>query len=144
LLNSNLIFPFSEIEVNSFEFVDVPDSSFTPQEDDDTTTIDTITQLDHSQSSSSKLTPSWLGNLRPNIQFYDPEIVNYFINKFIQNITPMMPTFQDFGNTLDTLPDLILAMAAVGGLYCPVEGSFRISLALHTDARRLAMSRVSK
>lgn len=54
-----------------------------------------------------------------------------------------MPTFQDLGSTPNELPDLILAMAAVGGLFYPIEGSFRISLALHSDARRMTISRVS-
>ncbi|PKK42271.1 hypothetical protein CI102_12403 [Trichoderma harzianum] len=37
--------------------------------------------------------------------------------------------------------DIIGFFLPVGGLFCPIEGSFRISLAMHTDARRLALSR---
>jgi hypothetical protein len=87
--------------------------------------------------------PPWLENLRPNVQSHDPDIINYFLNKFMCHVAPMMPTFKDLESTSNEVCGLILAMAAVGGLFCPIEGSFRISLAMHTDAKRLAMSRVS-
>lgn len=87
--------------------------------------------------------PEWLLNLRPNIQPHDKDIIGFFLHKFICHVAPMMPIFQDAEHEPSQPPELLLAMAAVGGLFCPIEGSFRISLAMHTDARRLALSRVS-
>ncbi|KAL7784155.1 hypothetical protein V8C43DRAFT_292789 [Trichoderma afarasin] len=85
--------------------------------------------------------PEWLLNLRPNIQPHDKDIIGFFLHKFICHVAPMMPIFQDAEHEPSQPPELLLAMAAVGGLFCPIEGSFRISLAMHTDARRLALSR---
>jgi hypothetical protein len=55
----------------------------------------------------------------------------------------MLPTIYDVRCSLDKLPDGVLAMAAVGGLFCPIGGSFHVSLSLHTYERQLALSRVS-
>ena len=90
----------------------------------------------------SDLSP-WLLTIPPNIQRHDPEIINYFLNKFMDCVPSTLPTFEDFDPSTDVLPDLILAVAAVGGLFCDLEGAFRISLALYNDARRLAQGRVS-
>ena len=80
--------------------------------------------------------------LRPNIQHYDVEVVNYYINLFMTEIAPAFPTFEHFKVTQSTLPDLVLAIAAVGGLLCDLEGSLLISSAMYTDSRRLLCSRV--
>lgn len=85
--------------------------------------------------------PEWLLNLRPNIQPHDKDIIGFFLHKFICHVAPMLPIFQDAEHEPSQPPELLLAIAAVGGLFCPIEGSFRISLAMHTDARRLALSR---
>lgn len=87
--------------------------------------------------------PPWLLNLRPNIQSHDPQVINYFLNKFISSIATTFPTFQDFEDESSKLPELILAAAAVGGVLCSIPDSFKISLSLHNDARRLALNRVS-
>lgn len=102
----------------------------------------------HEQSvrqGSSFEQPAWLLDLQPNIQQHDVEIINYFLNKFMAHVAPALPIFEDFEKFPDELQScsLILAMAAVGGLYCPIEGGFRISLSMQTDARRLAISQVS-
>lgn len=87
--------------------------------------------------------PAWLANLNPNIQMHDTDIMSFFLSKFTRHILPMMPIFQDVEHSVDFSPGLVLATAAVGGLFCPIEGSFQISLAMYSDARRLALSRVS-
>lgn len=51
-------------------------------------------------------------------------------------------TFEALAIDEQTLPDVVLAMAAVGGLFSTLQGSFDISVALYNDARRLALGRV--
>lgn len=87
--------------------------------------------------------PPWLLNLRPNIQSHDPQVINYFLNKFVSSIATTFPTFQDFEDEPSKLPELILAAAAIGGVLCSIPDSFKIALSLHNDARRLALNRVS-
>ncbi|KAH8879507.1 hypothetical protein GQ53DRAFT_774903 [Thozetella sp. PMI_491] len=86
--------------------------------------------------------PQWLHQLPPNIQSHDTHIVQAFLEEFLANMDAIFPTFSASTVSLNTLPDLILAMAAVGGLFSKVEGSFRVAMSLYTDARRLATGRV--
>lgn len=88
-------------------------------------------------------TPNWLQKLSPTIRQFNIEIVNDFIQAFVLYIQPVFTTFADMEITHHTLPDVVLAMAAVGGLYSKHKGSYRISIAMFTDARRLLLGRVS-
>lgn len=87
--------------------------------------------------------PAWVRSLSRTIHHHDPEIVNYFLNLFRVGVTPVFPTFELFQVTESTLADLILAIAAVGGLLSTLEGSFKIARSMYADARRLLFSRVS-
>jgi hypothetical protein len=82
----------------------------------------------------------WL--LDPPSRRHDPEIVNVFLNLFAIHVATTFTTFQNFHITENTPASLILAMAAVGGLFCKIEGSFRIARAMHNDARRIMLTRV--
>lgn len=84
--------------------------------------------------------PRWL--LEPPSRRHDPEIVNAFLNLFAIHAATTFTTFQDFHITESTPASLILAMAAVGGLFCKIDGSFRIARAMHNDARRIMLTRV--
>lgn len=87
--------------------------------------------------------PAWLRSLGSTIQHHDSEIVNYFLNLFKIGLVPAFPTFETFQVTESTLADLILAIAAVGGLLSTIEGSFKIARSMYADARRLLFNRVS-
>lgn len=87
--------------------------------------------------------PTWVRSIRSTIQHHDTEIVNYFLNLFKIHMAPAFPTFEQFRVTESTLPDVILATGAIGGLLSKIEGSFKIALSMYTDAMRLLFSRVS-
>jgi hypothetical protein len=84
--------------------------------------------------------PRWL--LDPPSRRHDPEIVNVFLNLFAIHVATTFTTFQDFSITENTPASLILAMAAVGGLFCKIDGSFPIARAMHNDARRIMLTQV--
>jgi hypothetical protein len=84
--------------------------------------------------------PRWL--LDPPSRRHDPEIVNVFLNLFAIHVATTFTTFSNFKITENTPSSLILAMAAVGGLFCKLDGSFRIARAMHNDARRIMLTRV--
>jgi hypothetical protein len=96
----------------------------------------------HSRPSSPRplQEPKWL--LDPPSRRHDPEIVNVFLNLFMIHVACTFTTFQGFHINENTPASLILAMAAVGGLFCKIEGSFRIARAMHNDARRIMLTRV--
>ena len=75
---------------------------------------------------------------------HDLEIVNVFLNIFSRNVPRFSRLFQDSEFTPQTKPEFILAAAAVGGLYCTVEGSFDFTKAMHNDSRRLLLAYVSE
>jgi hypothetical protein len=142
-LNSDLLLPFSGTDFNNFDLLynqnppPVQHQQILGNESLDSTRT-TPARIEHSNEA-----PPWLCNLSPALQPHDPEIVSYFVNKFMSNVAHILPTYHDIKSTPKGFPDLVLAMAAVGGLFSPIAGSFRMSLSLHTDARRLALGRVS-
>jgi hypothetical protein len=98
----------------------------------------------HSRASSPRPLeeqPKWL--LEPPSRKHDTEIVNAFLNLFAVHVASTFTTFQGFQIREDTPASLVLAMAAVGGLFCKIDGSFRIARAMHNDARRIMLTRVN-
>jgi hypothetical protein len=95
------------------------------------------------QSRTRKELPPWLHKVPSTVHPHDPHIVRAFVEEFLVNMSHTFPTFQNLKVHGDTLPDLILAMAAVGGLFSKIEGSFRVAMSMYTDARRLASGRVA-
>lgn len=75
---------------------------------------------------------------------HDLEIVNVFLTIFSRSVPRFFRLFHDPVFTLQTKPEFILAAAAVGGLYCTVEGSFNFTRAMHNDSRRLLLAYVSE
>ena len=73
---------------------------------------------------------------------HDLEIVNVFLNIFSRNMPSFFKLFRDLAITSQTRPDFILAAAAVGGLYCQINGSFEFSKAMYNDSRRLLLASV--
>jgi hypothetical protein len=83
----------------------------------------------------------WFSAL-PRLQDHDVDVVNIFLNLFYRHIPK---TFTIFGGTKITdrnRPDYILALAAVGGLFCSVNGSFEIAKPMYNDSRRLLLASV--
>lgn len=84
---------------------------------------------------------AWHAN-QTNLSDHDPDILNVFLNIFRRNVSCTLPLFQDISTDLSIRADVILAMAAVGGLYCHIRGSFELSKAMYNDSRRRLLAAV--
>ena len=73
---------------------------------------------------------------------HDLEILNVYINLFARNVPRFFRLFEDLTMTVETRPDYVLAVGAVGGLYCATPGSFEFSKAMYNDSRRLLLASV--
>ncbi|KAF7590092.1 hypothetical protein BBP40_003248 [Aspergillus hancockii] len=79
----------------------------------------------------------------PNLELYDREVVNVFSNIFYDHIPAFFPIFNETAQPGAGRPDYYLSMAAVGGLYCSVIGSYGIARAMYNDARRMILGAAS-
>ena len=73
----------------------------------------------------------------PRLQIYDEEVINVFLNLGRLHLFSTFPMFSDFEAKSGTKEELCLAMAAVGGLFCTVKGSYKVAKTLYNDARRM-------
>jgi hypothetical protein len=73
----------------------------------------------------------------PQPQIYDDEVINIFLDLACNHIGSTFKVFATFNIDGETRTELYLALAAVGGLFCQVTGSFDVAKALYHDARRL-------
>lgn len=73
---------------------------------------------------------------------HDPDIINVFLNLFCRNVSKVFKLFRDVELTTSARPEYVLAMAAVGGLYCTTKGSFDFSKSMYNDSRRLLFASV--
>ena len=110
----------------------------------DASSSNTSANVTQSTTLPQQNAPNWLQGLRSSIGHFDKDIVNYFLEKFFLTTVGAFPTFESFRIESSTLPDVILAMAAVGGLFSRIDGSFDISLSMYMEARRLVLGRVSR
>jgi hypothetical protein len=83
----------------------------------------------------------WLLTI-PSIRKFDRQILNCFLSKFMKHVVPIFCSFKGFKVDEGTTSEKILAMAAVGGLFCTTNGSFQVARAMCSDARRLHLNRV--
>lgn len=81
----------------------------------------------------------------PNLQDYDEDVFNVFINLFHKHIPETFPLFNEIGanqRVKDLHPEHCLAMAATGALFCSVPGSFDVAKSMYNDARRILLAKV--
>lgn len=79
----------------------------------------------------------------PDLERYDASITNVFLNLAVKNLGPTFSCLENFTVTGATRPELYMAVAAVGGLFCQVSGSYSVAEAMFHDSRRLLLSAVS-
>jgi len=84
----------------------------------------------------------WLLTL-PSMRKFDRQIINCFLSKFMKHIGPTFCSFTGFKIGESTTSEQILAMAAVGGVFCTTNGSFPVARAMCSDARRLLFAQVN-
>ena len=85
---------------------------------------------------------SWF-SAPPRLDVYDPQMINILLNLAKTNLAGTFTIFEDFRALQSTAEDLIVAMAAVGALYCDVEGSHKVAKACYNDARRITLAAVT-
>ena len=78
----------------------------------------------------------------PSLQNFDRDVVNIFLSLFMRHVAPTFTSFMGFEINSGVTSEKVLAMAAVGGLFCASEGSLLMSKAMIGDSRRLAYARV--
>jgi hypothetical protein len=71
---------------------------------------------------------------------YDLELLNLFLNLFMEYVPATFKSFTDFAITETTLPEQVLAMSAVGALFSNIESSWKIGRTLYGDASRMIVA----
>lgn len=101
--------------------------------------------LENTRSSSPILdyeTLKWLRRpLLPN--HYDQEVLNILQNVFLKHVAPFFTSYLNYRVGQHTRPEQILAMSAVGALFCQAKDSFKMARALYNDARWIPAKFVS-
>jgi hypothetical protein len=96
--------------------------------------------------SLNKATKMWYSR-PPDFDSHDKTIMAIFLGLFRRHIPPTFTLFNDnFFNEMDggTTVEYVLAMAALGGTFCSVQGSAEVSRSLYNDSRRLHLASVSR
>ena len=73
----------------------------------------------------------------PQLHIYDSEVINILLNVARRHLSATFGIYADFVAGETTPHELCLAMAALGGLFCSIEGSVTIAKSLYNDARRI-------
>lgn len=111
---------------------------------------DAVTLMkDHFQRKSRAAAPSsgptqysWF-SAPPQFKSYDNEVINAFLNNAKRHVATTFPVLAPFEATYSTAEEIVLAMAAVGAVFCNVAGSERVAKACYNDARRIAFAKVT-
>lgn len=78
----------------------------------------------------------------PSIWNFDRDIINCFLSMFMKHVAPTFTSFSNFKVDNGVTSEKILAMAAVGALFCSTNGSYSAAGAMCSDARRILFTRV--
>ncbi|KEF52372.1 uncharacterized protein A1O9_11613 [Exophiala aquamarina CBS 119918] len=89
--------------------------------------------------SLSKASKMWY-SAPPNLSDHNQDIVRVFLNIFRRHIPETFPLFKDAAVGHKNRAAYTLAMAATGGLFCPVSGSAEVAKALYNDSRKLLLA----
>ncbi|PQK18089.1 hypothetical protein BB8028_0011g00180 [Beauveria bassiana] len=84
----------------------------------------------------------WYSKL-PTSTVPDAYVVNVFLNIFRRHIPPTFSLFRDMNLSDSPTSSYYMAMAAVGGLFCSVRGSYDVARALYNDSRRILLTKVN-
>jgi hypothetical protein len=71
---------------------------------------------------------------------YDLELLNLFLNLFMEYVPSTFKSFNDFAVIETTPPEQVLAMSAVGALFSTIESSWKIARTLYGDASRMLVA----
>lgn len=80
----------------------------------------------------------------PNFESHDKTILAIFLALFRRHIAPTFTLFKNSSSdSRETSVECVLAMAALGGTFCLVQGSAEVGRSLYNDARRLLLASVN-
>jgi len=152
IAHSSMLQSFGSLLDDSFDFLDFDEgfpSTFNSSAilpDDIQSAIAVVHR--YSQSRSGAASPiqdsspqTWFSE-PPQADLYDSEVLDIFVGLAVAHLDGTFKLFANFAITDHTTTELYRAMAAVGGLFCRVSGSFKIAKALYHDARRLLLASV--
>ncbi|KAJ9609571.1 hypothetical protein H2200_005898 [Cladophialophora chaetospira] len=77
----------------------------------------------------------------PCLQMYDKDMVNVLLNIAKRQLDGTFALLIPFLTSADVEEELIMAISAVGALYCDVVGSDKIAKACYNDARRILLAK---
>ncbi|EXJ67491.1 uncharacterized protein A1O5_09504 [Cladophialophora psammophila CBS 110553] len=77
----------------------------------------------------------------PRFQVYDRDVLNVFLNLAKVHMASTFKILLPFEAPDGVEEELVAAMAAVGGLFCDVEGSQKVASVLYNDARKMALAK---
>ena len=72
-------------------------------------------------------------------RFYDREMLSILVGIFTSYIPPVFTSFADFELEEESMPALVLAMAALGAVFSNVKERETIGKALYTDSQRMTV-----
>jgi hypothetical protein len=78
----------------------------------------------------------------PCLRAYDTSTINVFLDLAATNLSRTFPSLLPLPELHKPSDDLVLAVAAVGALYCDVDGSEKLAKACYNDARRMLFAKV--
>jgi hypothetical protein len=78
----------------------------------------------------------------PKLCDHNEDIVRIFSNTFRRHIPHTFSLFKETSVRGKGRDAYVLALAAVGGLFCDVPGSFEVTKSMYNDARRLLLGSV--
>jgi hypothetical protein len=78
----------------------------------------------------------------PRLQMYDKDMINVFLNLAKNHLASTFTFLLPFQAYPGVAEELVIAIAAVGALYCDVDGSHKLAKACYNDARRMVFAKV--
>ncbi|KAL6797934.1 hypothetical protein J3E68DRAFT_398688 [Trichoderma sp. SZMC 28012] len=82
----------------------------------------------------------WTSEL-PSLAIYDTQVLDVFIGLALKHLLATFDLFHEVSLDKNTDASYILALAAVGGLFSSVEGSFKLAMAIYNHSRKLVLKR---
>ena len=105
--------------------------------------VNTYKNIRTAESSAHDNIPRSYSSEQVDNDRYDKDIVNVFLNLAVKHVSSTLAFLKGFTVSTDTRAELYLAVAAIGGLFCQVPGSYSVAEAMYHDSRRLLHNAVS-
>lgn len=95
----------------------------------------------HAAQSTGPTQYSWF-SAPPQLMAYDNDVINVLLNVAKRHLAASFTILSPFEATQNSPEEVVIAMAAVGALFCSTEGSEKVAKACYNDARRITFAKV--